>query len=86
MPLTGTDSSGLPIQYSFSSSDPNVSLSLVSPGTPSLQLSVTGTDASGDAYSGTIIIKLFDSLTPQSTARIEQLVNQGSTTAPHFRG
>ncbi len=77
VPLTGTDSSGLPVQYSFSSSDPNVSLSLVSSGTPSLQLSVTGTDSSGSAYSGVIVIKLFDSLTPKSTARIEQLVNQG---------
>ena len=77
VPLTATDSAGLPVSYSFSSSDPNVSLSLVSPDTPSLRLSVSGTDTSGNAYSGTLILKLFDTLTPQSTARIEQLVNEG---------
>ena len=77
VPLTAVDSSGLPISYSFSSTDPNVALSLVSPGTPSLELSIAGTDNSGTAYSGTLILKLFDSLTPQSTARIEQLVDQG---------
>ncbi len=77
VPLTSVDSSGLPVSYTFSSSDPNVGLSLVSPGTPSLELSIAGTDNTGTPYSGTLILKLFDSLTPQSTARIEELVNEG---------
>src|SRR5262249_12902575 len=43
VPLTGLDSGGGPINYSFSSSDPAVQLSLVSPTSKSLQLSVAGT-------------------------------------------
>ncbi len=77
VPLTAVDSGGLPISYSFSSSDSNLGLSVVSPGTPSLELSVDGTDKNGNPFSGTLILKLFDSLTPDAAARIEQLANQG---------
>jgi cyclophilin family peptidyl-prolyl cis-trans isomerase len=77
VPLTGVDStSGQAISYSFQSSDSNVALSLVSPGTPSLELNVTGTDSTGTAFSGTLILKLFTTLTPATTAQIENLVGE----------
>ena len=77
VPLTGADSDGEPITYSFSSSDSNVTLSMVSPGGHNIALSVTGTDGTGNAFSGTMVFHLFDDLAPNTTARIEQLVNSG---------
>ena len=77
IPLNGVDSAGQPITYTASSSDPNVTVSLVSPNSPSIQLQVTGTDKDGNAFSGTLVLKLFEDLAPETTARIEQLVNQG---------
>jgi cyclophilin family peptidyl-prolyl cis-trans isomerase len=77
VPLTATDSLGGPVNYSFSSSDPSVQLSLVSTASKSLVLNVTGTDSSNSVYSGTIVMHLFEDLAPKITARIEQLVTQG---------
>ena len=77
VPLTSTDSLNGQVDYTFSSSDPSVQLSLVSTASKSLVLNVTGTDSSNTAYSGTIVIHLFEDLAPATTARIEQLVTQG---------
>ncbi len=77
VPLTGVDAAGNPITYTTSSSDPNVTVSLVSPTSKSLVLNVTGTDKDGNAFSGQLILHLFEDLAPETTARIEQLVTQG---------
>ncbi len=77
VPLTGVDTAGQPITYSFNSSDPNVQLSLVSPTSKSLVLNVTGTDSGNNAFTGTLVLHLFEDLSPETTTRIEQLVNQG---------
>jgi cyclophilin family peptidyl-prolyl cis-trans isomerase len=77
VPLTGVDSGGGPINYTFSSSDTNVHLSLVSPTSKSIQLNVIGTDSSNNPFTGTLVLHLFEDLAPQTTARIEQLVSQG---------
>jgi cyclophilin family peptidyl-prolyl cis-trans isomerase len=77
VPLTGVDAAGNPITYTVSSSDPNVTVSLVSPTSKSLVLNVTGTDKNGNAFSGQLVLHLFEDLAPQTTARIEQLVAQG---------
>jgi cyclophilin family peptidyl-prolyl cis-trans isomerase len=77
VPLTGLDSGGGPINYTFSCLDPAVHLSLVSPTSKSLQLNVAGTDSSNNPFTGTLVLHLFEDLAPNTTARIEQLVNEG---------
>ncbi len=77
VPLTGADSDGEAITYSFQSSDSNVTLSLVSPGGHNLALTVSGTDGAGNPFNGTMVIHLFDDLAPNTSARIEQLVTSG---------
>jgi cyclophilin family peptidyl-prolyl cis-trans isomerase len=77
VPLTGLDSGGDPLTYEFTSSDPSVTLSLISPTSKSLVLNVTGTDSNDQSFSGTLIIHLFEDLAPVTTARIEQLVTSG---------
>ncbi len=84
VPLTGVDSGGAPISYSFSSSNPSVSLSLVSPTSKSLVLNVTGKDSTNTDFSGTLVLHLFEDLAPNTTAQIEGLVNQGFYTNTEF--
>src|ERR1700674_3070884 len=50
VPLTGLDSNNGSLSYSFQSSDSNVTLSLVSPNSKSLQLNVSGTDKNNQAF------------------------------------
>jgi cyclophilin family peptidyl-prolyl cis-trans isomerase len=73
VPLTGLDDDGGAISYSFSA-EPGVTLQLVSPNSKSLRLQVSGTDENGVAFTGTLIMRLFEDLAPGTTARIEQLV------------
>jgi cyclophilin family peptidyl-prolyl cis-trans isomerase len=75
-PLTGIDSNGGPITYTFQTDDSSVpvTLSLVSPTSQSLQLQVSGTDKDGNAFSVTLIFHLFEDLTPNATSQIESLV------------
>jgi cyclophilin family peptidyl-prolyl cis-trans isomerase len=77
VPLTGVDSDGAPITYTFSSSNPNVSVSLVSAASKSLKLNVSGVDGNETPFTGTLTIHLFEDLVPGITARFEQLVTQG---------
>ncbi len=65
VPLTGIDSSGGPIHYSFSASDFNVQLSLVSPTSKSIALNVTGTDNTNTPFSGTLVLHLFEDFAPR---------------------
>ncbi len=56
----------------------------MSPTSQSLQLNVSGTDSNGQAFSGTLIFHLFEDLTPNTTARIEDLVGQDFYTGKEF--
>ena len=84
MPLTGTDSAGNPITYTFNSSDSNVTLQLVSQASKSLKLNVSGTDKNGNPFTGTIILHLFEDLTPTATQRIKDLVSQSFFNGKQF--
>ena len=77
VPLTGVDEQGQPITYTFESSDPDVELALVSQQSQSIVLNVSGTDKDGNAFTGTIVLKLFEDLAPATTARIKELVSSG---------
>ena len=84
VPLTGIDDDGGAISYSFSA-EPGVTLQLVSPNSKSLKLEVSGTDENGAAFTGTLILHLFEDLAPGTTARIEQLVTCLLYTSPSPR-
>jgi cyclophilin family peptidyl-prolyl cis-trans isomerase len=77
VPLTGIDSLNGPITYSFSATDPNVQMSIVSPTSKSVKFDVTGTDGNNQAFSGSIVVQLFEDLTPITATRIEALVSSG---------
>lgn len=76
VPLNSTG--GGSVSYSFSSTDPsNVTLSLAPSTDKFIDLNVSGTDSNGNAFTGDIVIELFDDLAPTAASRIETLVNQG---------
>ncbi len=77
VPLTGDDDDAGPIAYEFSSSDPSLTLALVSNSSRSLRLNVSGTDGDGGGFAGTLTIKLFEDLAPATTAKIIDLVEEG---------
>ena len=84
VPLTGIDSAGQPITYTFKTTDPNVTLSLQSTTSKTLVLNVSGTDNTGTAFTGTLELHLFEDLAPQTTAHIESLVSSGFYTGKDF--
>ncbi len=86
VPLTGVDSLGGPISYSFEVSDLSapLSLELVSPTSQSLELTVSGTDSNGQAFSDILIFHLFEDLTPTTAARIESLVGDSFYSGKEF--
>jgi cyclophilin family peptidyl-prolyl cis-trans isomerase len=84
VPLDGMSAGGESITYSFESSEPNVQVALVSPNSKSLVLNVSGVDKNGAAFSGRIVLHLFEDLAPQTTARIKELVTSGFYTGKTF--
>ncbi|MCA9092271.1 MAG: peptidylprolyl isomerase [Planctomycetaceae bacterium] len=76
VPLTGVDSGSADISYSVTSSDANVTASILSGG-QSIAMTVTGKDSQGNDFSGTLTFRLFETLSPDTTARIKQLVSSG---------
>lgn len=77
VPLTGLDGQNQPITYTFESSNDDVELALVSQQSQSIVLNVSGTDKDGNAFTGKIVLKLFEDLAPATTARIKELVASG---------
>ncbi len=75
VPLTSVDV-GNTVTYTASSSNPNVTVEILS-GNPTLKLDVTGTNSSGQAFSGTLTIQLFEDLAPFTVAQIQSLVDTG---------
>lgn len=76
VPLTGVDSGQAAISYSATSSDASVTASVLSGG-QSISMTVTGKDSQGSNFSGVLTFRLFETLAPNTTARIKQLVNSG---------
>ena len=74
--LPGTDSNGAPITYTASSANANVSATILTGGR-SISMTVSGKDANGQDFSGTLTFRLFEDLSPVTTARIIALVEQG---------
>jgi len=76
VPLTGVDSGSAAINYSVTSSNASVTASILSGG-QSISMSVTGKDSQNNNFSGTLTFRLFETLSPDTTARIKQLVSSG---------
>ena len=76
VPIAATDDAGDAITYSVTSSNPDVTVTPVA-GDTYLSLNVSGTSSGGTAYSGTLVFKLFDTLTPNTVNTIETQVQGG---------
>ncbi len=74
--VQGTDTASLPINYTVQSGNPSVTATVVTGG-QSLTMNVSGTDSSNNPFTGNMTFRLFQSLTPNTVARIEQLVTSG---------
>ncbi len=77
VPIVATDDGNDGITYSVTSSNSNVTVTPVS-GSTYLTMNVSGTDNTNTPYSGTLTFKLFDSLTPNTVATIQNLVSSGT--------
>ena len=75
VPVVGTDQ-GQSVSYTATSSDPNVTVTVMS-GNPTLEMTVHGTDASGNPFSGTLTFQLFQNIAPQTVQGIINQVNSG---------
>ena len=73
--LPATDSDGVAITYTVTSSNSSVNAEIITAGT-NIRMTVSGTDSNGDAFSGTLTFRLFDDVAPATVARIVQLINQ----------
>jgi len=65
-----------PVSFNVTSSNPNVTATVVTGGR-SLDLNVSGVDSNNVAFTGDIILRLFESAAPVTTARIIQLAQSG---------
>src|SRR5437870_5682211 len=64
------------VAFNVTSSNPNVTATVLSGGR-SLDLNVSGVDSNNVAFSGDIVMRLFENLAPNTTARIIQLAQSG---------
>ena len=74
--LPVTNSTANPISFTATSSNPNVTATIVTGGR-SLKLNVSGVDSNNVAFNGDLVFRLFESEAPVTTARIIQLANSG---------
>lgn len=76
VPVPATDSDGLALQFSAQSNDEDVEVEVLKGGR-SLLLNVSGADADGQLFSGSITIRLFEDFAPKTSAHLVSLVQQG---------
>lgn len=74
--LPGSDSGGGAVTYTASSSNANVSATIVSGGR-SIKMTVSGKDVNGVDFSGELTFRLFEDIAPITTARIIDLIQSG---------
>ena len=69
LPVTPTNTPAGAVNYTATTNNPSVSAQVL-PGGTSLRLDVTGTDNTGQPFTGTLTIKLFTDVAPQATGTI----------------
>lgn len=76
MPLSGFDPDGQPLRFSATVSNKKALTVAFAPSTnPSMVLNVSGVDATNGAFTGNLVLQLFQDLTPLTVGRISDLVN-----------
>ncbi|WP_419192943.1 peptidylprolyl isomerase [Kolteria novifilia] len=70
------ETDGLPVTVSASTNNSNVSVEVLGD-VRNLELDVSGVNAEGEEFSGTIILRLFEDLMPETTSQIISLVESG---------
>ncbi|HVU87934.1 MAG TPA: peptidylprolyl isomerase [Pirellulales bacterium] len=84
VPLTASDA-GQTITYTATTTNSSVTASVLT-GNPELVLNVSGTDAQGQAFTGTLTFVLFQDIAPQTVQGIIDDVNNGTfDTATFYR-
>ena len=83
VPLIGADS-GQTVTYSAASSNPDVSVQVLPSSNPVIEMTVTGTDADGTPFQGTMTFELFADIAPETVAGIVSLVDQGVYNGAEF--
>jgi cyclophilin family peptidyl-prolyl cis-trans isomerase len=71
-----TNTTSNPVSFHVNSSDPNVTATVLTGGR-SLDLNVSGVDSSNNPFTGDIVLRLFENLSPVTTSRIIQLAQSG---------
>lgn len=76
IPVTATNTPNGPVTITASSDNTSVTTKVVAGGR-SVKLDVSGTDATGAAFTGSLTIRLFEDVAPLATGTIIQLANEG---------
>ncbi|MFT3881000.1 MAG: peptidylprolyl isomerase [Gemmatales bacterium] len=77
VPLIATDTQGLPVSYSVSSANNNINAAVITAGR-TVVLNVSGKDASGNAFTGNMVFKLFEDKMPVTTEHFINHIMQGN--------
>src|SRR5579859_1960651 len=75
MPITASDTNGQPLKFAAKVSSKSVTAAFAPNSNRSLLINVSGVDATNGAFTGDLVLQLFEDLTPLTTARIIDLVN-----------
>lgn len=75
MPITASDPDGQPLHFAATVSNKKVTAVFAPSSNRSLLINVSGVDSTNGAFTGTMVLQLFEDLTPLTTARIIDLVN-----------
>ena len=75
MPITASDPDGQPLHFAATVSNKKVTAVFAPTSNRSLLINVSGVDATNGAFTGAMVLQLFEDLTPVTTARIIDLVN-----------
>ncbi len=76
IPVTATNTPNGPVTITAKSDNSSVTTEVVAGGR-SVKLDVSGTDATGAAFTGSLTIRLFEDVAPLATGTIIQLANEG---------
>ncbi len=85
MPITASDPDGQPLHFAATVSTKNVTAVFAPSSNRSLQINVSGVDATNGVFTGNMVLQLFEDLTPLTTARIIDLVTNDFYTGLLFQ-
>jgi cyclophilin family peptidyl-prolyl cis-trans isomerase len=75
MPITASDPDGQPLHFAATTSNKKLRAVFAPSSNRSLLINVSGVDSNTNAFTGDLVLQLFEDLAPTTTARIVTLVN-----------